>query len=423
MPDDTFDPLELADPHIINPVSGDIFEFAPQNCDALALWMLNGTDLIRGWHGFQHRLQQHTQEHGQNTVMRLVADTWHPIQMENCGQLWNTPSGCLLKIAPPLGRLKFIFLIPNIDDRPLDDPTHARFLVMQALEILKDFQAAGIAMNGIHGSTPTIMRNAVEDWIARPDSATVTKIYLVDRIDDFRPDAWTQLMLDVLEWDAGGRLSVEPVMNQYLNGMGPSPERSHVFLDVRENEKNLLRKYCDPAKAWKVLDYGCGVGRHLKWLREYLPTSQLHGIERNVPLMERCQERLPEARFVQTFEEVQDRDFDLVLLLGSNLGMFGGKLGLRRNLRRIHASMRAGGLLVGESNPVSNDCKVGNLKIAYEGCHDSSFQWGFFTRECAKAEIEKAGFTVLPATPERFWWPSGHGDGFIIVAKNSNDGK
>jgi len=97
--------------------------------------------------------------------------------------------GDLIKIKPALGKLSYLYILPNIEDSRLQEPAQARRLVMDALETLNDAGVEAVAMNGIHGDPreldgqiAKVMVDAARDWPqeAHRSEPTIKDIYLVD---------------------------------------------------------------------------------------------------------------------------------------------------------------------------------------------------------------------------------------------------
>ena len=152
-------------------------------------------------------------------------------------------------------------------------------------------------------------------------------------------------------------------------------------------------------KTAKVLDLGCGVGRHLGFLGGLLPHADLRGVDINPVLLDYCRGKFPRSRFCSSLVEDQDTDYDLVLLLGGNLGMFVSEEILVRALRNIRQKLRKGGLIFVESNPKGgHSCQPVELTFKYKDA-SSNFRWGFYSPDCAKRAIERAGFTHLETVP------------------------
>lgn len=99
-------------------------------------------------------------------------------------------------------------------------------------------------------------------------------------------------------------------------------DAAEYFTDAKDwpaREQHLI----DQA-AGKVLDVGCGAGRHLKHLQDH--GHDVLGIDSSPGAVELCRERSVPA-MIGTAQDIpcQDRAFDTILALGANLGLLGGR--------------------------------------------------------------------------------------------------
>ena len=185
---------EIFDPRVyfelIFPIRGDIFAFAPRNCDACALWLATPGD---GRHGLYFSWIEFVNLLGGrpgNPLKCLRHDQWLPLLMGDGPHPWQVPMGNLIKIDPAMGRLRYIYVFPNIENQRLTEPEQAHSLVMGALETLNEAGAEDIAMNGILGAHPhrdeqirPVMVDAIEQWSAMEhhrSERSIQRIYLVD---------------------------------------------------------------------------------------------------------------------------------------------------------------------------------------------------------------------------------------------------
>ncbi len=106
----------------------------------------------------------------------------------------------------------------------------------------------------------------------------------------------------------------------------------------------------------RVLDIGCGAGRHaLELERRGL---EVVGLDVSVGAIQTCIRRgLRDARCITVFELASKREvFDTILLLGNNIGLFGGASPSRRWLATLATLARPGGRILGSTfDPYQTD--------------------------------------------------------------------
>ena len=113
-----------------------------------------------------------------------------PITLGPASRPWLNPLGNLVRIDPPLNRLRLIWFMPNLEDTFVSEPAQARSLVMAALETLNEAGAENVAMNGIQGhprkldeQIRTVMVNAVRNWFEMEHHRSERSIRHVDLVD------------------------------------------------------------------------------------------------------------------------------------------------------------------------------------------------------------------------------------------------
>ena len=106
------------------------------------------------------------------------------------------------------------------------------------------------------------------------------------------------------------------------------PMNCREFLELRDEEKQLLDNLHLPPNG-SVLDYGCGVGRHMKYLRQQYPKVECVGIDTCELLRSHCSESIAlPSKFVEQWADVETSKFDLIMLMGNGLGALGGLTGV-----------------------------------------------------------------------------------------------
>lgn len=139
-------------------------------------------------------------------------------------------------------------------------------------------------------------------------------------------------------------------------------ERDDRFVDPFENVGQYLKDEMDwPAgekqaiklARGRVLDIGCGAGRHALHLQKL--GHAVTGID-NSPLAIRvCRARgLTGARVmpIRSIGRFPAGTFDTVIMFGNNFGLFGSFQGARRLLRILHRITRPGAVLLAASNDI-----------------------------------------------------------------------
>ncbi len=164
---------------------------------------------------------------------------------------------------------------------------------------------------------------------------------------------------------------------------GPSMEMScDQFLDLRQEERRLLDSIELSASA-RVLDYGCGAGRHLRYLRDRQTTIECCGIDVCELLLDHCRRTIPQpAAFFRSWGDITRPSFDLILLMGNGLGVLGNEQNALAMLKLFVASLRpAGRVIIETGNPFGSGYRAAEFTIDYHGLRDGPFAWGYADRE------------------------------------------
>ena len=156
----------------------------------------------------------------------------------------------------------------------------------------------------------------------------------------------------------------------------------HDYLVTRDDELQMLSNLGLRENA-VVLDYGCGLGRHLGILRNVFPNVHLYGIDICHGMLEHCRDLLTNNSQFATNLLVLDRcEFDLIMLMGNGLGVFGGEVETRTAIRRLlHLLKPSGKLIIEFGNPFGTGFTCPNFTITYEEQQDGPFQWGHADKE------------------------------------------
>jgi SAM-dependent methyltransferase len=89
--------------------------------------------------------------------------------------------------------------------------------------------------------------------------------------------------------------------------------------ETQERRMAVLAEIADDLKAASVLDFGCGTGHFLSFLREHVRFSgQYVGYDLAAPMIARAREKFPEVRFAQhdVLADGLPDDFDYIIANG-----------------------------------------------------------------------------------------------------------
>ncbi|MDO8652457.1 MAG: class I SAM-dependent methyltransferase [Undibacterium sp.] len=68
-----------------------------------------------------------------------------------------------------------------------------------------------------------------------------------------------------------------------------------------------------PRAPRRILDFGCGTGRSLPWLKKYFPEAQLWGYDLSKVSLQAAHDACPDATLVSQWDDLIDVRFDAVL--------------------------------------------------------------------------------------------------------------
>ena len=154
-----------------------------------------------------------------------------------------------------------------------------------------------------------------------------------------------------IESDAFGHALMD-----HLNGCAGHEliERSDGYVAVSAGTETYFAEPSDHQRVvvehavGRVLDIGCGAGRHTLYLQER--GLEVTGIDVSPLAIEVCRRRGVRDPRLLSIEEVDASLglFDTVLMLGHNLALLGSAHGARRILKRMHKAVAPGGKLIGD---------------------------------------------------------------------------
>lgn len=161
------------------------------------------------------------------------------------------------------------------------------------------------------------------------------------------------------------------------------------FIQLRTEEKNLLDSIQLP-DGGNVLDWGCGIGRHLAYIRSRCPSVNCIGIDICESMLEHCRQTIsPPANFYPSHDNLDDRKYDLIMLMGNNLGVFGNEQESETALRLLIESLNLNGkILIETGNPFGNGYFSSNFTIDYREHHDGPFTWGYSDRHWISRQLQ-----------------------------------
>ena len=190
--------------------------------------------------------------------------------------------------------------------------------------------------------------------------------------------AFGQALLDGLQDPPGSPA-------RYFEMRPPNGQALHMrtqdFLACRREEVALLGELTKPFSASRqpaVLDVGCGAGRHLKVIREHAPHALCVGVERCPGLRDYCAATVGTPNgFFASLDALPEQAFDLILLVGNGLGIFGDAEPARAGVRQLLGRLRPSGKLVLETGHVRDSgYSVDEFTVCYQDQADAPYRWG-----------------------------------------------
>jgi SAM-dependent methyltransferase len=189
------------------------------------------------------------------------------------------------------------------------------------------------------------------------------------------------------------------------------------LLRVRPEEQDLIRQCLrlEGGGHPRVLDIGCGIGRHSIFVRSLSRGAAITVVETDRELREHTVDAVLGAVSYEQLTDIPAQErFNVVFLLGNGLGVFGTAHATRDGLGRIRDMLsHSGSALIEAGNFAGGEFYEARLQIEYGGLVDGPFTWGYATRPWVERALAEVGLEVLSVTPSFCGGPF-----FIIHARN-----
>lgn len=164
-----------------------------------------------------------------------------------------------------------------------------------------------------------------------------------------------------------------------------------LWWDVSEAERACLELTITPNA--RVLDIGCGTGRHAHWLDGRF--SSYLGVDASDPMVKFARKKFPNLAFsVQDALQLDAEEgaFDTILLMGNVLDFFNPKERRSALLERCFRWLQPGGSIVGSSHLTARGVTCGYFPEDYHGAE--IYQYRLSASEMV-GEAELHGFEIV----------------------------
>jgi len=143
-----------------------------------------------------------------------------------------------------------------------------------------------------------------------------------------------------------------------------------IYFSGYEDWDPFVKKALELVKG-RVLDVGCGAGRHSLYLQE--KGFDVLGIDISPLAIEICKLRGLKKAKVMSIEEVDFKpsSFDTIIMMGNNFGLFGGFRKARRLLKRFHKMTSMNALIIAATRD-----PYGTTNLAHIEYHEFNRQKG-----------------------------------------------
>ncbi len=171
------------------------------------------------------------------------------------------------------------------------------------------------------------------------------------------------------------------------------------FIETTAAEQKILGEL-ELCRQAAVLDWGCGVGRHLSFLRGRRRDIVCFGVDIDEQMLDCCRRRIGKpCMFCTPSDFPSDARFDLILLMGNGLGIFGTEENTLEQLKKFRDILNPGGQLLLESgNPMGSGFSTVSMTNSYHGLTDGPFLWGAADRQWVEHTLRNLNFTynIIP---------------------------
>lgn len=143
--------------------------------------------------------------------------------------------------------------------------------------------------------------------------------------------------------DAYGKKELLDFYDRHLEKFGDAPQALRWTGTGQEIRYRELVDIASPLEGRSILDYGCGKGDFLTFLKEQGIDAAYTGADVNANLIGLARKKHPDGDFVcgSVEEGVFDRHFDVVIICGVfNLRVAGIAASLRKSLKKLFALSR-----------------------------------------------------------------------------------
>jgi len=205
-------------------------------------------------------------------------------------------------------------------------------------------------------------------------------------------------------------------------------ERDDDYIDVSRNLKVYFQEYrqwSDEEKKaiqfarGRVLDIGCGAGRHALYLQK--KGFDVLGIDASPLAIKVCKLRGLKKAKVLTIDNITPKlgSFDTLVMMGNNFGLFGNPVKAKRLLKRFHKMTSDNARIIGEClDPYSTDdphhlayhkhnrrrgrmAGQLRLRIRYKKWKTPWFDYLFVSRTEMKDVLKDTGWQILRTIPPK----------------------
>lgn len=154
--------------------------------------------------------------------------------------------------------------------------------------------------------------------------------------------------------------------------------------------------------ATRLLDVGCGTGKHLEVLRHHY---QAEGIDLNPELLETARERCPDVPFhiADMTDFTLPRTFDVVVILFSAIGYVRTRDNLRKTMDRVARHLQPGGLALVEPWFTPQTYLSGTITANFVNDPDLKIAWMYVSERREALSVLDIHYLVgTPTGIERF---------------------